>query len=169
MSPAPAAHCTAFTDLRAFSCCKTITIGYTPSRPALGRPAQDARALDARSCTNIVQKRGFTFRWPYLLSRRRNKIFRDSSSSGSVPRSGVRGNTSPCWVHGEVIPATDQSFLKGSCAHHGYGAHTKWIGNDKSVSRLMSAPHLAYTALLVELRPLVLQRSRTRKFAPARI
>ena len=45
--------------------------------------------------------------------------------------------------------------------------HTEWIGNEKSPSRQMSAAHLAYTALPVELQFLALPKSRTRKFAVA--
>jgi hypothetical protein len=45
--------------------------------------------------------------------------------------------------------------------------HTEWIGNDKSASRLISAAHLAYTALTVEMQSLPLPKSRTRKFVVA--
>jgi len=66
------------------------------------------------------------------------------SSSGAVPRSAVCSNTSPCWVDSQVVSEADQDFLKGSCAHHGYGAHTKWIGNDKSASGPVSATRPYY-------------------------
>src|SRR5271157_4486736 len=69
----------------------------------------------------------------------RNRTSQDSSSSGTVPGSAVCGKTSPCWINPEVAPAADQDFLKGSCAHHGCWARTKWIGNDKSASRRMAA------------------------------
>ena len=56
---------------------------------------------------------------------------------------GVRGRavfskTSPCWTDREVVPAADQDFPKGSCAHHGCWAHTKWIRNEKSVSQKLA-------------------------------
>jgi hypothetical protein len=56
---------------------------------------------------------------PRLQLSQRNRIIRDSSSSGTVPGSAVRCKTSPCWVDCGVLPAADQDFPKGSCAHHG--------------------------------------------------
>jgi len=61
-----------------------------------------------------------------------------------------------------VLQQTTQEFLLLSQFRYMFG-----IRPDKSASRLMSAPYLAYTALLVQLQSLALQKSRTRKFAPA--
>ena len=71
---------------------------------------------------------------PSQRNRTRNRTIRDSSSSGTVRRSAVRSNTAPCWIDREVVPAADQDFARGSCAHHGCSMETEWIGNDKSPS-----------------------------------
>ena len=76
---------------------------------------------------------------PRLQLSQRNRTVRDSSSSGTVRRSAVCSNTSPCWINSEVIPAVDQDFPMGSCAHHGCWAHTNWIGNEKSPTWKMAA------------------------------
>jgi hypothetical protein len=74
-----------------------------------------------------------------LRLSQRNRTIRDSSGSGTVPRSAVCSNTSPCWINREVVPAAKRDFSKGSYAHHGCWARTKWIGNDKSASRRTAA------------------------------
>jgi hypothetical protein len=43
----------------------------------------------------------------------------------------------------------------------------EWIGNDKSPSRLMSAAHLIYTALLVESQSVAVPKAHSKKFVAA--
>ena len=56
----------------------------------------------------------------------------------SLRGTGIASKTSPCWTKREAVPAAGQDFPKG-CTHHGRRAHTEWIGNEKSSSRLLSA------------------------------
>ena len=54
------------------------------------------------------------------------------TSGGGARGSGIGSKTSPCWTDREAVPAAGQTFPRGSCAHCGWWAHTRWIGTEKS-------------------------------------
>jgi hypothetical protein len=97
----------------------------------VGNDLADHEAITSQQDEANFQWRQHT---PRASASQRNRIIRDSSSSGTVPRSAAYGNTSPCWIGREVILAADQGFPKFSCAHHGCSMNTEWIGNEKSAS-----------------------------------
>ena len=107
-------------------------------RPCRRRPASPGCGSGKSSCQACEEPAVANHLRPRLQRSQRNRIIRGSSSGGTAPRSAVCGNTSPCWIDREVVPAADQDFSRGSCAHHGCRAHTEWIGNEKSASRIVS-------------------------------